>query len=166
MVEILTKAKHPYNLFIKKAIKMQVKLSFKNQTRKSNTEIKTVDELRKLAVKFFGDQAIYCDFMYQDDEKESVSIIDNDDLLICLEEAEENGMKSVSIQLKLSSPDTKSARSVSKKNSPQTKINEEKEEDVESFDSEDVDIAEIEAFNSSSDEGEKIKAREELEAMK
>jgi len=152
---------------------MQIKFSFRNQKRKTNVDINTVEELRKKATQIFGDQATYCDFMYEDEDNELVSIIDNDDFQICLEEAESNGQKCVNIILKLSSPDTKKARSVSKKIIAESPI-EAKQPDLKNFDSEEsssegteeIDLAEIEAIKSSSDEETKELIKAEMEAKK
>lgn len=152
---------------------MHIKFSFRNQKRKTNTEIKSVEELRQKALQIFGEQANYCDFMYEDEDNELVSIIDNEDFTICLEEAASNGLKCVSIIMKLSSPETKKARSVSKKNVSEAQVAA-PQPDLKSFESseessdgtEEIDLAQIEAIKSSSDEETKELVKAEIEAKK
>ena len=152
---------------------MLIKFSFRNQKKKINAEIKSVELLREKAVQIFGEQANYCDLMYEDEDSELVSIIDNEDLSICLEEAETNGLKCVNIILKLSSPETKKARSVSKKNAAEEEAKAEKPE-LKSFDTsdsssegtEEIDLAEVEAINTSSDEEAQKQVKAEMDAKK
>lgn len=122
---------------------MFIKFTYKNTTRKLKKEIKTMEELKSQALKAFGNDVLYCDYMYEDEDNEMVNIIDDSDLVACYEEAEENGKKSVKVILKLSSPTTKRARSISQKKKNVVFVDEDTpEEELEGFGTSSSDEAE------------------------
>lgn len=94
---------------------MFIKFNYKTQKRKINTKINTMDELKSKAREIYGDQVVYCDYMYQDEDNELVALVDDMDLETCYEEAEDNGLNRINVFIEISSPKTKNARSMSKK---------------------------------------------------
>jgi hypothetical protein len=94
---------------------MFIKFKFNNTSRKIKKDISSFEELKQEATKIFGEKIIYCDFLYEDEDCEMVSIVDDNDLENCLSEAKDNGQKGVKIFLEVSSPKTKRARSISQK---------------------------------------------------
>lgn len=94
---------------------MFIKFTYNGKTHKTSKEAKTFEDLKSLAHSLFGDDSIYCDYLYEDSDSEMVCLINDEDLEICYEEAHEEGKKSIKVLLEYSSPKTKQARSLSKK---------------------------------------------------
>ena len=139
---------------------MFIKFNYKNQKRKTNAQIETIEQLRAKAVETFGEQIIYCDFMYEDEDKELVALVDDIDLETCIEEAQENQLNRINVFIELSSPKTKNARSMSRKRAAQTGPEDNEAAQLANFSSsesetegeEELDLAGIEAIDSESSE--------------
>lgn len=125
---------------------MFIKFKFNNTTRKIKKEVKTIEELKEQSLKVFGNDVVYCDIMYEDEDNELVNIIDDEDLTTAYEEAQENGKKCVKIVLELSSPKTKRARSISQKKKMVAFVDE-SEEELVGFGSSDEDLENLEGFS-------------------
>ena len=94
---------------------MFIKFKYNDKSRKIKRDIQNVEELKQAAIDIFGENTVYCDILYEDEDMELVNIIDDEDLKLCFEEAKENDSKCIKIYLKLSSPTTKQARAAKDK---------------------------------------------------
>lgn len=138
---------------------MFIRIKYDRKCRKTSENVQTIEDLKKLIVHFFGPEAEKLHILYRDSENELVSIIDNDDLLTCYNEAEEMDQSNVTIILKSKLEGSRS--SSSKKSSHESLTSSESEEDTKAQKSEEStqkNLA-LEAI-----EAEKAKVKAELEA--
>jgi len=95
---------------------MFIKFTYNTQKRKTNASlISNMEELKAKALEIFGNEVEHCDFMHEDEDKELVSLKNNEDLETCFQEAQANELKTINIYIELSSDKTQKARSLSKK---------------------------------------------------
>jgi hypothetical protein len=112
---------------------MFIKFNFQNQTKKAQLDFSSLDDLKlKFTQLFSNSRANQVDFFYKDEDNELVSIQDQDDWNICLDEAKYYEQKSVTIITKIAQ--TYKARSASRKNDSSSSDTEGTEEiDMESI---------------------------------
>lgn len=109
-----------------------VRIKYEGKARKLSEPIKTVEELRKRIGELFGSQAASLHILYKDCDKELVSIVDNEDLSNCYDEANDLGESSVTLLVQARIKGSRSASS--KKSSSSSSFN------SVSFDSDEEDV--------------------------
>ncbi len=75
------------------------KFKFNNQVRKTRLSSETILALRAHAEKLFGKCAEECKFLYIDNDNEKIEIVEDQDLEICIEEAQLSGTKSITLEI-------------------------------------------------------------------
>ncbi len=97
-----------------------VKIKYEGKSRRLKESIKTVEDLRKRIGELYGPQAATLHILYKDCDNELVSIVDNEDLANCYEEATDLGDQSITLLVQAR---IRGSRSASSKKSSSSSFN-------------------------------------------